>query len=137
MPAPALVASTIDGTKLTLLGLHGKVVLVTFWATTCTICLAEQPDRVKTYQRYHARGLEMWPWRCRMTARSSSSSTSPSTRCHSRWSGIRDGQIGRKFLGVLGTPKTFIVDKSGHLVSKTVGEIDFDKLQRFLDGALS
>jgi len=26
------------------------------------------------------------------------------------------------------------VDKSGRLVSKTVGAIDFDKLRRFLDG---
>lgn len=49
----------------------------------------------------------------------------------------KDGQIGRQFLGILGTPTTFIVDKSGRLVSKTVGAIDFDKLRHFLDGSLS
>lgn len=54
VPAPALVTSTIDGSKLTLQGLRGKIVLVTFWATTCAICLAEQPDLVKTDTHVHA-----------------------------------------------------------------------------------
>lgn len=58
------------------------------------------------------------------------------TRYRFRWGVDKDGQIGRQFLGILGTPTTFIVDKSGRLVSKTVSAIDFDKLRRFLDASL-
>lgn len=137
MPAPALVTSTIDGAKLTLQGLRGKIVLVTFWATTCAICLAEQSDLVKTYERYRPRGLEVvavaMPYdRPDLIRQHLAKYPMPFPVV---WDA--DGQIGRQFLGILGTPTTFIVDKSGRMVSKTVGAIDFDKLQRFLDGSLS
>lgn len=137
VPAPTLITSTIDGHKLALRDLRGKIVLVTFWATTCTICLAEQPDLVKTYERYNARGLEVlavaMPYdRPDLVRQHLAKYPMPFPVV---WD--QDGQIGRQFFGILGTPTTFIVDKSGHLVSKTVGAIDFDKLRRFLDGSLS
>jgi thiol-disulfide isomerase/thioredoxin len=37
----------------------GKVVFVNFWATWCAPCVAEFPDVVKLYQKYHAKGLEV------------------------------------------------------------------------------
>ena len=137
VPAPALIATTIDGHKLALQELRGKVVLVTFWATTCTICLAEQPDLVKTCERYRARGLEVvgvaMPYdRLDLIKQHLSKYPMPFPVV---WD--KDGEIGRQFRGILGTPTTFIVDKSGRLVSKTVGAIDFDKLRHFLDDSLS
>lgn len=137
VPAPSLVTSTIDGHKLVLRDLRGKFVLVTFWATTCTICLAEQPDLVKTYERYRPRGLEVvavaMPYdRPELIKQHLAKYPMPFPVV---WD--KDGQIGRQFLGILGTPTTFIVDKSGRLVSKTVGAIDFEKLRHFLDGSLS
>lgn len=135
--APAVVTSTIDGTKLTLQSLRGKVVLVTFWATTCTICLAEQPDLVKTYERYRPRGLEVVA--VAMAYDRPELIRQHITKYRMPFPVVWDqgGQIGRQFMGILGTPTTFIVDKSGHLVSKTVGAIDFDKLRRFLDASLN
>jgi thiol-disulfide isomerase/thioredoxin len=40
-------------------GQKGKVVLVNFWATWCSPCVAEFPDIVRLYQKYHAKGLEV------------------------------------------------------------------------------
>ncbi|MDL2338472.1 MAG: TlpA disulfide reductase family protein [Pseudomonadota bacterium] len=136
MPAPALSTSTIDGHKVALQDMRGKVVLVTFWATTCTICLAEQPDLVKTYERYRSRGIEIvavaMPYdRPDLIKQHLAKYPMPFQVV---WD--KDGLIGRQFLGILGTPTTFIVDKSGRLVSKTVGAIDFDKLRHFLDASL-
>ncbi len=37
----------------------GKVVFVNMWATWCAPCVAEFPDIVKLYQKYHAKGLEV------------------------------------------------------------------------------
>ena len=59
VPAPPLRATTVDGQSVSLAQLRGKVVLVNFWATTCAICLAEQPELVQTFRRYQPRGLEV------------------------------------------------------------------------------
>ena len=48
-----------EGLKKAVAGLKGKVVFVNFWATWCAPCVAEFPDIVKLYQKYHAKGLEV------------------------------------------------------------------------------
>jgi thiol-disulfide isomerase/thioredoxin len=47
------------GLKKAVAGLNGKVVFVNFWATWCAPCVAEFPDMVKLYQKFHPQGLEV------------------------------------------------------------------------------
>jgi peroxiredoxin len=51
--------SALDGRKVKLSDLKGKVVLLNFWATTCGPCIAEMPHLVKLYERYRDRGVEI------------------------------------------------------------------------------
>lgn len=37
----------------------GKVVFVNMWATWCAPCVAEFPEIVRLYKKYHAKGLEV------------------------------------------------------------------------------
>jgi peroxiredoxin len=51
--------TAVDGRKVNLADLKGKVVLLDFWATWCLPCLMELPNVKTAYNQYHAQGLEV------------------------------------------------------------------------------
>ena len=57
--APSVTFITIEGQKISLHEMRGKVVLVNFWATWCPPCRAEMPAIEKVYRAYKDLGLEV------------------------------------------------------------------------------
>jgi thiol-disulfide isomerase/thioredoxin len=51
--------TTSDGRKVCSKDWRGKVVVIDFWATTCSPCMALQPELKGIYERWHGTGLEV------------------------------------------------------------------------------
>ena len=56
-PLPSLLAPGVDGTTVSLAALQGHPVWLTFGASWCQPCRAENPDVVAAYERHKGSGL--------------------------------------------------------------------------------
>lgn len=57
---PDIIMKGPDGQPRKLSDLRGKVVLLDFWASWCRPCRMENPNVVRVYNQYHARGFEVF-----------------------------------------------------------------------------
>ena len=109
------------GTPVSVSGFKGKVLLVDFWATWCPPCLAELPDVVDTYRKYHPRGFEIVG--ISLDHAGDGAKLAQFTREHEMpWAQIFDGKgwdgkLVQQF-GVSGIPNTFLLDGDGRIIAK-------------------
>ncbi|MGQ9724743.1 MAG: TlpA disulfide reductase family protein [Tepidimonas sp.] len=135
--APASTFHLIDGSTLTSADLHGKVLMVNFWATTCVSCVKEMPQLVETHRRFHARGLETLAVAMSYDPPDWVANFARSRQLPFKVALDRDGTLAREWGEVKLTPTTYIVDRQGLIVKRYVGEPDFGALAALLDRLLA
>lgn len=137
MFAPEARFVTLTGKTINMADLKGKVVLVNFWATTCTTCVGEMPDLIKTYNTYKDKDFEMIA--VAMDYDPPAQVLNFATLKALPFSVMHDGfgGVAKAFRHKGLTPTTYIYDKTGYRVFYKVGELDFAKLNQLLDKALN
>ncbi|OWQ85336.1 redoxin [Roseateles aquatilis] len=136
--APAVNYVLLDGTRQTSTqAWAGKVVLVNFWATSCTTCVKEMPNVISTYRKYKDRGFE--------TLAVAMSYDPPAyVANYAETRGLpfgvamdSTGEIAQRFGKVQLTPTTFLINKRGEIVKRFVGEPDFAALHGTIEKLLA
>ncbi|OYY48663.1 MAG: thioredoxin [Methylophilales bacterium 28-44-11] len=134
--APDVTFTTLQGEKISMASLKGKVVLVNFWATDCPGCIKEMPDLMNTYTQYKPKGFEVIA--VAMPYDPPAQVLNYSQQKALPFPVMHDGlsEMVQAFGGVNLTPTTYLYDKQGHRLQRIIGELDFVQLRQLLDSEL-
>jgi peroxiredoxin len=135
--APDVTYMNLKGEKISQQSLRGKVVMVNFWATTCSTCVAEMPQMVATYNKYHQHGLEFVAVAMRHDPPNLVLDFAETRQLPFHVALDLQGKLAQSFGDVKATPTTFIIDKQGRIIKRYVGKPSFEELQKLLEKALA
>jgi peroxiredoxin len=121
---PDFTLPDLQGNRVQLSALRGKVVFLNIWATWCPPCIEEMPTMQRLYDRLHNRGLEILA--ISIDALGAQIVRPFMQQYQLTFPALLDptGSIERLYQ-TGGVPESFVVDKQGHLVEKVVGPRDW------------
>lgn len=126
-PAPDFTLALLDGGRLSLRELRGKVVVVNFWASWCyPACWNEAPRLQAAWERYREKGLVM----VGIVYQDREQNAREFIRKHGKTypNGVDPKSRIAIDYGVYGVPETFFIDREGRIAHKHVGEISPETL---------
>lgn len=127
----------LDGSRLSTADFRGKVMLINFWATSCTTCVAEMPRMVSTYEKFHRRGFDTLAVAMQYDPPSYVVNFAETRKLPFKVAIDNTGGVAKAWGRVQLTPTTFVVDKKGIIVKRYVGEPDFVELHQLIERLLT
>jgi thiol-disulfide isomerase/thioredoxin len=118
-PAPALTVTTLDGRRLTLAALRGKVVLLNFWATWCGPCRMEIPE-FEQLQRIYAGKIQIVG--LSVDELPSSAVHAAAVKLHINYPvALASTALQTRFGPISTIPVTWVIDRAGNVVQVNHG----------------
>ncbi len=137
---PMLSGTTLDGAKLDLASLKGKVIVVNIWGSWCDPCQAEAPYLEHANEAYRDKGVQF----VGIDTRDNNGQAQAFVKAKqiSYPNLVDDGN--ETLLGQLAgitslasVPSTLIIDKNGGLAWRALRPVDFNDVSAALDTVLS
>jgi peroxiredoxin len=136
-PAPQVSYVLLDGQQLSTDQLKGQVVLVNFWATSCTACVAEMPELMATYEKYKDRGYQTVAVAMAYDPPAYVADFAQTRKLPFGVAIDNTGHIARGFGDVKLTPTSFLINRRGEIVKRYVGTPDFAALHALVEQLLA
>lgn len=136
-PAPNVRLDMLNGGQAELGEYRGEPVMLVFWATTCSTCVAEMPEVVELHHDLADDGLNIVGVAMAYDPRKQVEALVE--RRQLPYDIVLDdgGTIATAFNEVRVTPTTVLIDPDGGVVWQRIGPIDFDGLRRQLEPMLA
>lgn len=118
---PDFSVKDLHGREISSADLHGKVVLIDFWATWCQPCKKEMPGYQKLLERYGSQGFAV------IGLKFDTMADTEDPVLFAKKIGVRyplavaPDDLKQKFGGIEGLPTTMLYDRHGILQEKIVG----------------
>jgi len=136
-PAPQVNYTLLDGQQLSTATLKGQVVLVNFWATSCTTCVAEMPEIMATFEKYKGKGYQTVAVAMSYDPPAYVSNFAQTRKLPFGVAIDNTGAIAKGFGDVKLTPTSFLINKRGEIVKRYVGAPDFEALHTLVEKLLA
>ena len=135
-PAPDATFVTIKGERITTADLRGRVALVEFWSTDCSICLREMPEIVNLHRELTGRGFETIAVSMRYDPPNYVLHYAEKNALPFKVALDPMGELAKAFGDVTFTPTRFLIDRNGNIVARMVGAADLNGLRRMIENEL-
>jgi peroxiredoxin len=135
--APTVGYTLLDGKQSSTEALRGKVVLVNFWATSCTTCVHEMPQIVATHEKFKQRGYETLAVAMSYDPPAYVINFAETRKLPFGVAIDNTGAIAKSFGEVQLTPTSVLINKRGEIVKRFVGEPDFAALHQLVEKLLA
>jgi cytochrome c biogenesis protein CcmG/thiol:disulfide interchange protein DsbE len=137
-PAPQFSLEDLAGKKVSLADYKGKAVLINFWATWCGPCKVETPWLIDLRNQYAAKGFEILGVSTDDIDRTDQKAFGQEKkeisdfvqRMHMPYPVLIDGDsVSKPYGGLDAMPTSFFVDRSGKIISATMGITSKDDIE--------
>jgi peroxiredoxin len=119
--APDFTISSIDGKQVNLSDYKGKYVMIDFWASWCVPCRQENPNVLKQYQKFHAKGFNVLGVSLDKDKAAWQKAVNDD---HLEWTQTSDLKsfegTAEKLYHIEAIPSNFIIDPQGNIIAKNI-----------------
>ncbi len=144
--APAFTLEDLNGKRISLSDLKGKVVVLNFWATWCAPCKIETPWIIELRNKYASQGLEVIAVSMDdidygdkgKVAQEKQSIARVAAQLHIPYPVLLNGDsISNQYGGLDAMPSTFFINRKGVIVATQIGLSTKDDLEAKIKKALA
>lgn len=135
--APPVSVALLDGGTVDFARPDGKVRLVEFWSTSCVPCVRGMPKLAEVHRKFESRGFEVVAVAMSYDAPDQVQAFAEREKLPFRVGFDPVGDIDRGFGGIRATPTSFLVDRTGRIVERVVGNPGKSKLEASIEALLA